>query len=550
MTTQTDLVDEGLITSKEAVARVPADSLEKLLAPTLRPDEVQAALRDGRRIARGLNAGPGAARGRIAFTGDDAALRGNRGEHVLLVTDETTPEDIHGMHAAKGILTARGGMTSHAAVVARGMGKPCVVGCSELRVDVAQQRLEVNGQTFGPDDILTIDGSTGDVFVGAIPIRDSEILQVHIEKSLDIQDSAICRAFDRLLSWADDIRALKVRTNADTPQDSEVAIALGAQGIGLCRTEHMFFESDRIRAMRRMILARTAQERATALDDVEPMQTEDFRGIFRAMAGRPVTVRTLDPPLHEFLPHTAGEIADLAADLDQSPEDVQARVNELHESNPMLGHRGCRLGIHYPQITRMQARAILRAAVDVHNEGIEVKPEIMIPLVGNVRELAEQKRIVLEEADKLFAELGQELPFLVGTMIEVPRAALTAGQIAQEAQFFSFGTNDLTQMTLGVSRDDSGSFLPDYVQKGIYPGDPFVSLDIAGVGQLVELATVRGREERPDLKVGICGEHGGDPATISFCFKVGLDYVSCSPYRVPTARLAAAQATIAQSNEN
>jgi len=312
----------------------------------------------------------------------------------------------------------------------------------------------------------------------------------------------------------------------------------------------MFFESDRIRAMRRMILARTAQERATALDDVEPMQTEDFRGIFRAMAGRPVTVRTLDPPLHEFLPHTAGEIADLAADLDQSPEDVQARVNELHESNPMLGHRGCRLGIHYPQITRMQARAILRAAVDVHNEGIEVKPEIMIPLVGNVRELAEQKRIVLEEADKLFAELGQELPFLVGTMIEVPRAALTAGQIAQEAQFFSFGTNDLTQMTLGVSRDDSGSFLPDYVQKGIYPGDPFVSLDIAGVGQLVELATVRGREERPDLKVGICGEHGGDPATISFCFKVGLDYVSCSPYRVPTARLAAAQATIAQSNEN
>jgi len=549
LTTQTDLVDEGLISRETAVRRVPADALNQLLAPTLNPAEVQQALSDGRRVAIGLNAGPGAARGRIAFSGDSAAERGQKGEHVILVTDETTPEDIHGMHAAQGILTARGGMTSHAAVVARGMGKPCVVGCSALRVNSEDKTLKVNGTVFGPDDIITIDGSTGEVFQGAIPIRDSEILQVYIEKTQPMEDSEICHAFDRLMAWADSIRRMRVRTNADTPQDSAIAIALGAEGIGLCRTEHMFFEADRIRAMRKMILARNPEERANALSEVEPMQTEDFRGIFRTMAGKPVTIRTLDPPLHEFLPHNATEVADLARELGQSVESVQARVNELYESNPMLGHRGCRLGIHYPQITRMQARAILRAALDVTNEGVEVHPEIMVPLVGNVRELTEQKRIILEEAELLFEQCGQTIPFLVGTMIEVPRAALTANRIAKEAQFFSFGTNDLTQMTLGVSRDDSGSFLPDYVQKGIYPGDPFVSLDIEGVGQLVRLAVERGREVRPDLKIGICGEHGGDPATILFCNEVGLDYVSCSPYRVPTARLAAAQASLIQTTE-
>ncbi|MBR56959.1 MAG: pyruvate, phosphate dikinase [Myxococcales bacterium] len=542
---QTAMVDEGLIEKSDAVTRVPADALTQILAPTLNPSEANRARHDGRLLAIGLNAGPGAAQGTIAFTADDAAERTNQGQKVILVREETTPEDIHGMDAAQGILTARGGLTSHAAVVARGMGKPCVVGCSSIRIDSERNVLIADGREFSADDLITIDGTTGEVFAGTIDISASEVLQVHIEKTRSADDSDICQAFDQILNWADDIRTMGIRTNADTPKDSEVAIALGAEGIGLCRTEHMFFDTDRIRAMRQMILSRTPEEREAALRQIEPMQAEDFRGIFRAMGSRPVTIRTLDPPLHEFLPHGGPEVEELAQSLGMSAAAIHTRIDELREMNPMLGHRGCRLGLMYPQITRMQARAIITAALDVAAEGIDVHPEIMIPLVGNVQELSLQKEEVIREAEALFEERGQTVDYMLGTMIEVPRAALTADEVAAEATFFSFGTNDLTQMTLGVSRDDAGSFLPDYVQYGIYPADPFASIDTSGVGILMQMAVDKGRQARPDIKLGICGEHGGDPSSIQFCAKLGLHYVSCSPYRVPIARLAAAQAALA-----
>ncbi len=538
--TQVAFVDEGVVDMNTALSRIPADSIPQLLAPMLDPKADTA----GRELAKALNAGPGAAHGKIAFTADDAEARAAKGEKVILVRDETTPEDIHGMHAAQGILTARGGMTSHAAVVARGMGKPCVVGASMIHVDAEAQTVTFGKTVLGPDDEITIDGSTGQVFAGAVDIMPSEVLQVMVSKTLDPADAPLYQAFSRIMAGADEVRRLLVRTNADTPHDTEVAVALGAQGIGLCRTEHMFFEAERIKAVRKMILSNTREEREAALAEIEPMQAEDFRGIFRALAGRPATIRTLDPPLHEFLPHDDDDIAALAADFGRSVEEVNRRIEQLREANPMLGHRGCRLGIAYPEITAMQARAILRAALDVMDEGVEVHPEIMIPLVGNYREFVLQREIVMTEAEALFESMGRSVEFLVGTMIEVPRAALTAGEIAEHAQFFSFGTNDLTQMTLGVSRDDAGSFLPSYVTKGIYDADPFVSLDTVGVGRLVKLAVNEGRATRQDLKVGICGEHGGDPATVGFCHEVGLDYVSCSPYRVPVARLAAAQAAL------
>ena len=542
--TQCELVDEGAITTEEAVLRVPADTLSQLLAPNRDPNAAQAAQAEGRLLAVGLNAGPGAAMGKLAFTADDAHARAQAGEKVILVRHETTPEDIHGMYAAEGILTARGGLTSHAAVIARGMGKPCVVGCQDLDINVEAGRLRIGEHELTREHTVTIDGTSGEVYAGSISIVPSEILQVQVDKTLGKEDAPMYRNFIRLMDWADGFRRLKVRTNADSPEDSTVALALGAEGIGLCRTEHMFFEADRIRAMRRMILATTEDERRAALREIEPMQRADFVGIFRTMGSHPVTVRTLDPPLHEFLPHTVREIEAIARDLQRPFDEVKKKVDSLHESNPMLGHRGCRLGIAYPEITRMQARAIIGAALEVAAEGFEVKPEIMIPLVGNVAELALQKADVIAEIESLFEKSGRKVDYLIGTMIEIPRAALTAGEIAKEAQFFSYGTNDLTQMTLGVSRDDAGAFLPDYVERGIYAADPFVSLDQSGVGRLMSLSSAEGRAARPGIKLGICGEHGGDPETIHFCDSLGLDYVSCSPYRVPVARLAAAQATL------
>ena len=491
-----------------------------------------------------MNAGPGAAQGRIAFTADEAEALAGKGIPVVLVREETTPEDIHGMHASEGILTARGGMTSHAAVVARGMGKPCVVGANEVVCDPEAGTLRVGETVLTREDTISIDGSSGEVFVGSIAIQASEVLQVHVEKSLAIEDAPLCKAFDRVLEWADDIRELKVRTNADTPNDSAVAVGLGAEGIGLCRTEHMFFEAERILAVRQMILADNREEREAALAIIEPMQTEDFRGIFRAMKGNPVTIRTLDPPLHEFLPHSAKDIKALADAIGKTAEQIQSRVDSLRESNPMLGHRGCRLGIQYPEITKMQARAIIQAALDVSAEGVPVHPEIMIPLVGHVDELKLQREEVKAEAEYLFEQNGRRIDFLIGTMIEIPRAALTADEVAEEAEFFSFGTNDLTQLTLGVSRDDSSGFLPDYVQRGIYATDPFVSVDQSGVGALMKIAVEKGKSGRGGIKLGICGEHGGDPETIQFCADIGLNYVSCSPYRVPIARFAAAQAAL------
>ena len=546
--TQVELVHEGIISKKTAVERVPAFSLAQVLAPSLDNADARVAETEGRKLAIGLNAGPGAATGRIAFNSDDAFKRADAGEKIILVREETTPEDISGMHAATGILTARGGLTSHAAVVARGMGKPCVVGCSALHVDAENETLSVGSKVFGRADTITINGSDGSVYLGDIKIVASEVLQVLNEKTLLARNAPTYRAFSELMGWADEFRKLGVRANADNAHDSDVALDLGAEGIGLCRTEHMFFETDRIAAVRQMILAHSVAERKAALAQIEPMQTADFHDIFKTMGSRPVTIRTLDPPLHEFLPHNAGEIRSLAAQMGLPASELNRRVNALRESNPMLGHRGCRLGMHYPEITAMQARAVLRAAVQVKADGIEVKPEIMIPLVGHVAELKDQRAVVLEAAEEVFEETGSSVEFIIGTMIEVPRAALTAEAIAKEAQFFSFGTNDLTQMTLGISRDDAGSFLPDYVRKGVYEVDPFVSLDIDGPGRLLRFAVNEGRKSRPDIKLGICGEHGGDPDTVHFCHEVGLDYVSCSPYRVPAARLAAAQAQLSEDS--
>ena len=517
-----DMARERLITRKEALKRVSPDDLDQLLHPSFDPE----ARRDV--IGQGLPASPGAATGQVVFHPEDAEEEVAGGGRVILVRTETSPEDIGGMHAAEGILTARGGMTSHAAVVARGMGKCCVAGCGDLDIDYRRELFAAAGRTVKKGDWISIDGSTGEVMLGQVETR----------------EATFSPEFDDLMEWSDRARKLAVRTNADTPHDSDVARRFGAEGIGLCRTEHMFFEGDRIDAVREMILAADEAGRRTALAKLKPMQRKDFEGIFKAMDGLPVTIRLLDPPLHEFLPQEAPQQREMARQMGVSAARIRRIIASLHEFNPMLGHRGCRLGITYPEIYEMQVEAIIEAALNVQKRGVRALPEIMIPLVGTVAELAGLKRMTDEVAARIMARRKVEVPYLVGTMIEVPRAALVAGEIAREAEFFSFGTNDLTQMTFGYSRDDAGKFLPHYVEQGILPADPFQSLDQEGTGRLLEIGTAEGRRARKDLKVGICGEHGGDPSSVAFCHRVGLDYVSCSPFRVPIARLAAAQAAL------
>ncbi len=518
-----DMATEGLISREEAIKRVDPSALDQLLHPTLDPN----APRDV--VARGLPASPGAASGAVVFDADTAERRSGQGEGVILVRIETSPEDIHGMHAARGILTARGGMTSHAAVVARGMGRPCVSGVGALAIDTKARAFRVGGREVREGDIITIDGASGEVMLG-------EVATVEPELAGD---------FGTLMGWADAVRKLRVRANAETPADCRAARGFGAEGVGLCRTEHMFFDAARITAVRQMILAEDEAGRRSALDKLLPEQRSDFAQIFAIMAGLPVTIRLLDPPLHEFLPHADADFDEVARATGLSVEALRRRAAELHEFNPMLGHRGCRLGVTYPEIYEMQARAIFEAAVDVAEQTGEAPiPEVMVPLVGTRRELDLMKAVIDAQAKAVFAERGRTLDYLVGTMIELPRAALKAGEIAEAGAFFSFGTNDLTQTTLGVSRDDAARFLSTYVERGIYARDPFVSLDVEGVGELITLAAERGRATRPDIKLGICGEHGGDPASIAFCATLGLDYVSASPYRVPIARLAAAQAAL------
>ncbi|NMC69332.1 MAG: pyruvate, phosphate dikinase [Myxococcales bacterium] len=540
-----EMVDEGLITEREAVLRIDPDGLNQLLQPVLDPAEQQKAIQAGRRIAKGLAAGPGGASGKAVFSAEVAEQFAARGEKVVLVRLETSPEDIRGMLASQGILTARGGMTSHAALVARQMGKVCVTGCGEIRVDYAAKQFTApDGTVIREGDPIAIDGTRGEVYRGAITAVPSEVQRVLIEKSLAPEQAPVYRNFARLLDWADRFRRLGVRTNADQPDQAAQAVAFGAEGIGLCRTEHMFFGEGKIGPMREMILADTREERERALAKLLPLQRADFLGIFLAMGPRPVTIRTLDPPLHEFLPHDDKAIAELAKEMGVPPERIRAKVQALHEFNPMLGHRGCRLGISFPEITAMQARAILEAALEAREKGVEAHPEIMIPLVGHVKELKLQADAVRFEAERVFTERGKRIPYALGTMIEVPRGALTADEVAQEAEFFSFGTNDLTQTTLGMSRDDSGSFLAKYRTLEIYERDPFETIDQAGVGALMRIAVEKGRGVRPKLKIGICGEHGGEPSSVEFCHRIGLDYVSCSPFRVPIARLAAAQAAL------
>ncbi|PZT91610.1 pyruvate, phosphate dikinase, partial [Sphingomonas sp.] len=518
-----DMAEEGLISREEAIARVDPQALDQLLHPTLDPK----AARDV--LTKGLPASPGAASGIAVFDSDTAERRSNAGDAVILIRTETSPEDIHGMHAARGILTARGGMTSHAAVVARGMGRPCVSGAGSISIDAKAGVMKVGSREIREGDIVTIDGATGEVMAGAVATVQPEL----------------AGDFGTLMEWADGVRRLKVRTNAETPLDCRTARDFGAEGIGLCRTEHMFFEQSRITAVRQMILAEDEAGRRVALDKLLPEQRSDFVEIFEVMVGLPCTIRLLDPPLHEFLPHEEAEFAEVAQAAGIEVEQLKRRAAELHEFNPMLGHRGCRLGVTYPEIYEMQARAIFEAAVIVAEKSGEAPiPEVMIPLVGTKRELELMKTVIDKAAEAVFADKGRRIEYLVGTMIELPRAALKAGEIAEAGQFFSFGTNDLTQTTLGVSRDDASRFLGAYVEKGIYARDPFVSIDVEGVGELIELAAERGRKTRSDIKLGICGEHGGDPASIAFCEKVGLDYVSASPYRVPIARLAAAQAAL------
>jgi len=521
-----ELANEGLITRDEAVTRIEPGSLEQLLHPTIDPAAERSV------IATGLPASPGAAAGEIVFSSDEAELMRSQGRKVILVRVETSPEDIHGMHAAEGILTTRGGMTSHAAVVARGMGKPCVSGAGAIRVDYAANAMSAGGVTLRKGDVITIDGSTGQVLAGKVAM----------------QEPALSGEFATLMGWADKARKLKVRANADTPNDARVAIRFGAEGIGLCRTEHMFFEEDRIRAVREMILADDEKSRRVALGKLLPMQRNDFVELFEIMGGLPVTIRLLDPPLHEFLPHTEAEIAEVAAAMGADPKKLADRARELKEFNPMLGFRGCRLAIAYPEIAEMQARAIFEAAAETgRRTGKPVVPEVMVPLIATAREFELVKERIDAMAKAVAEEHGVKVGYQVGTMIELPRAALKAGEIAETAEFFSYGTNDLTQTTFGISRDDAASFLGAYTSKGILPIDPFVSIDRDGVGELVRIATERGRKVRPNLKLGICGEHGGDPASVAFCHEIGLDYVSCSPFRVPIARLAAAQAALGKS---
>jgi pyruvate,orthophosphate dikinase len=549
-----DMVQEGLIKKEEAlsVSRIPPDDLNQLLQPIFDPEAKRKAIASGQLLAKGINAGPGAATGRIKFHAEDAETwvhkhgRTNPDSRVILVRRETSPEDIRGMQAADGILTAFGGASSHAALVSRQMGKVCVVGCQSLNIDYAKGQMTVGNKTLKDGDWISIDGFTGEVIAGQLATKPSEVVQVLIDKTLKPEQSRVYQQFAELMSWADSVRKLRVRTNADKPREASDAVAFGAEGIGLCRTEHMFFEGNRIDAMREMILATTVEARKKALDKLLPYQRGDFEGIFKAMQGRPVTIRTLDPPLHEFLPHAAEQQKELSAKIGVPVENIARRVQELHEANPMLGHRGCRLGIVYPEITEMQCRAIFEAACNVQKAGTKVEPEIMIPLVGFLPELQAQARIAHETAKKVFAEKGVTVPYLVGTMIELPRACVVADQIAKEAQFFSFGTNDLTQTTLGMSRDDYGSFIRYYMEHDIVARDPFQTVDPDGVGGLMKMGVERGRATRPDLKVGICGEQGGDPDTVKFCHKIGLNYVSCSPFRVPIARLAAAQAALAK----
>ncbi len=533
----TEMVDEGMITPAQAVLRVPADQLDQVLHPVIDPS-VRATP-----IATGLPASPGAASGIAVFDPDAAERRAGLGAAVILVREETTPEDFHGIVAARAVLTSRGGMTSHAAVVARGMGKCAVVGCKAMVVDHERRACTMNGVEVVEGDWLTLDGATGNVYAGNLPTTPSEVVQV-TRGTRQAASAPAYQSFHRLMGWADEVRTLGVRANADTPADARMARAFGAEGIGLCRTEHMFFEGDRITAMREMIVARDEGGRRRALAKLLPMQRLDFEGIFEAMAGYPVTIRLLDPPLHEFLPHGGEESKLLARTLELSRAELAQVVESLRETNPMLGHRGCRLGITYPEITEMQGRAIFEAALRAKRRGVEVRPEIMVPLVSSYREFTNQRAILEEAARVVLGGMGEELDYTIGTMIELPRAALTADEIAREAEFFSFGTNDLTQTTYGLSRDDAGRFLPSYVDRGIFPDDPFQVLDQTGVGKLITLAVAAGRSVRPQLKVGICGEHGGEPRSVKFCHAIGLDYVSCSPFRVPIARLAAAHAAL------
>ncbi|MGI6778115.1 MAG: pyruvate, phosphate dikinase [Acetivibrionales bacterium] len=521
-----DLVSEGMITKEEAIMKVDPKQLDSLLHPNFEPK----ALKENSPIAKGLPASPGAATGKIYFEAEDAVNAYKNGEkNVILVRQETSPDDIEGMHISRGILTGRGGMTSHAAVVARGMGTCCVAGCGEIKIYEEEKYFtDRNGNKYSEGDWISLDGSTGNVY-------GTRLATIEPEMTGD---------FATLMGWADEIRTLKVRANADTPKDAAQAIKFGAEGIGLCRTEHMFFDSDRIPAMREMIVARNEEQRRKALDKLLPMQRDDFEGLFTEMKGYPVTIRFLDPPLHEFLPQEDEDIKELAAEMGLTFKELKDVVKDLHEFNPMLGHRGCRLAVTYPEIAEMQTRAVIEAAINVNKKGMSVIPEIMIPLVGEAKELKYVKDIVVKTADEIIQKAGVKLEYTVGTMLEIPRAALTADEIAKEAEFFSFGTNDLTQMTFGFSRDDAGKFLEDYYNKKIYEFDPFAKLDQTGVGKLVEMAAELGRKTRPDIKLGICGEHGGDPSSVEFCHRVGLNYVSCSPFRVPIARLAAAQAVV------
>mgnify|MGYP002070361019 FL=1 len=520
-----DLVNEGLITTDEALMKVEPKQLDQILHPAFD----QKALKAAKAIGKGLPASPGAAAGKVYFTAEDAKVHAETGERVILVRLETSPEDIEGMVAAQGILTVRGGMTSHAAVVARGMGTCCVSGCEEIRMNEAEKTFTLGGATIKEGDYISLDGSTGNIYNEDIPTVDPEI-------SGD---------FATFMKWADEKRSLKVRTNADTPKDAKVAIDFGAEGIGLTRTEHMFFEGERIMKFRKMILSDSVEERVKALSGIEPFQKDDFKGIYEAMGERPVTIRLLDPPLHEFMPNTDEEFEVLAKETGKTVEELKIKAKGLHELNPMMGHRGCRLAVSYPEIAEMQTRAIIEAAIEVSKEkGIEIVPEIMIPLIGEIKELKYVKEVVVKTANKVMEEKGKTLKYLVGTMIEIPRAALTADQIASEAEFFSFGTNDLTQMTYGLSRDDAGKILADYIDKNIYECDPTARLDRTGVGLLMQMAVEKAKPVRPDIHLGICGEHGGDPSSVEFCHMIGLDYVSCSPFRVPIARLAAAQAEI------
>ena len=527
-----DLVDEGMITPEEAILRIDAKSLDQLLHPMFDKDE----LAKGEVIGSALPASPGAAAGKIYFTAEDAknAGKGGRGERVILVRLETTPEDIEGMVASQGVLTVRGGMTSHAAVVARGMGTCCVSGCGEIKINEEKKEFTLGNYTFHEGDYISLDGSTGKIYKGDI-------------KTVP---ASVTGNFGRIMAWADENRRLKVRTNADNPRDTKKAVELGAEGIGLCRTEHMFFEEDRIPKIRKMILSETVEDREEALNELIPFQKGDFKAMYKVLNGLPMTVRYLDPPLHEFLPTEEEDIIALAKDMNISVEKLKEKISDLHEFNPMMGHRGCRLAVTYPEIAKMQTRALMEAAIEVsEEEGIEIVPEIMIPLVGEEKELKFVKDIVVETAELVKKEKNSDMQYHIGTMIEIPRAALTADAIAKEAEFFSFGTNDLTQMTFGFSRDDAGKFLDSYYQNKIYESDPFAKLDQTGVGQLVEMAVEKGRKTRPNIKLGICGEHGGEPSSIEFCNRIGLDYVSCSPFRVPIARLAAAQAAIKANQE-